>query len=114
MIIFSTTMLNAQTCLLLDEWSRNTVSFCHYAKQPVWLQVIDQWPLHTSSHIFACYPLRICIYRSLASSLMMRYTTRPRHVRYRSITIANFLGGAVKRGLECSDLNCLQVRMLAH
>ncbi|CAN0269652.1 unnamed protein product [Phaeothamnion confervicola] len=34
--------------------------------------------------------------------------SNPYGYRYRSITVANFLGQAVKRGLDCHDLRCLQ------
>jgi carboxylesterase type B len=35
--------------------------------------------------------------------------SNPSGYRYRSITVANFLGQAVKRGLDCTDLKCMQV-----
>jgi hypothetical protein len=34
--------------------------------------------------------------------------SNPFSYQYRSMTVANFLGQAVKRGMDCSDLRCMQ------
>lgn len=34
--------------------------------------------------------------------------SNPFSYHYRSLTVANFLGQAVKRGIDCQDLKCMQ------
>ncbi|CAM9305985.1 unnamed protein product [Chrysoparadoxa australica] len=43
---------------------------------------------------------------TLFQSVIMQ--SNPFGYRYRSISVANFLGQAIKRGLDCTDLDCMQ------
>ncbi|CAM9862422.1 unnamed protein product, partial [Discosporangium mesarthrocarpum] len=48
---------------------------------------------------------------SLFQQVIMQ--SNPISYRFRSVTVANFIGQAMKRGLDCTDLECLQTEPVA-